>query len=280
MLFCIFLPFRAGCRYRYQRQYDTVVALEKQGQGFPLSSFFPEQYDAFGQAYGVYLRCKSAVIFQLIENRVGGKEHLRITLKQVIRSPPVFHSTSNRTAVYKGANTEIVSDFQSLFEGPAAGGGRSRGNMSPQAPSMTPPTPSMVNQALSFNEDRQRYRSYSEDGSLTGRGNQSPLSAYSPYSIGNRSPSIYSGNMSPLSHTSGNLSPYAYNTGNMSPYPGGNISPNPYATGGNMSPYAAYGGGAYMGAHTPAYDAYGNVRSRRGKFACVSVILAFRQNLY
>jgi hypothetical protein len=210
----------------------------------------------------VYLRCKSAVIFQLIENRVGGKEHMRITLKQVIRSPPVYNQTTNRTGTYKGANTEIVSNFQSLFEGPASGS-RSRGNMSPQSPyspNMTPPTPSMVNQALNMSEERQRYRSYSDEGSAALYGSQSPMSPYSPYSIGNRSPSLYSGNVSPLSHTSGNLSPYAYGgytTGNLSPYAGGNLSPNPYAVTGNMSPYAPYAGGyAGMGAATPAYDAY------------------------
>lgn len=260
------LLYHPHLRYRYQRQYDTVIALEKQGQGYPLSSFFPEQYDAFGLVFGVYLRCKSAVIFQLIENRVGGKEHMRITLKQIIRSPPVYNTNNNRSAVYKGANTEIVSNFQSLFDAPS-GGRRPKGAMSPLSPNMTPPTPSMVNQALNATEERQRYRSYSDEGSFILGGNQSPQSPYSPYSIGNRSPSIYSGNMSPLSQMSGNLSPYpygAYTAGNLSPYAGGNLSPNPYAVGGNMSPYAPYAGGYQgLGAATPAYDAYAQA-SRSG----------------
>jgi hypothetical protein len=224
------------------------VALEKSGQGFPLSSFFPEQYDSFGLAYGVYLRCKSVVIFQLIENRVGGKEHMRISLKQLIRSPPVYNPV---TKPYKGANTEVVGNFQSLFE--------SAGNASPMSPNMTPPTPSMVNHALNANEERQRYRSYSEDGSV---GNRSPYSSNSPYSVGNMSP--YSGNFSPLSQTSGNLSPYAYGYGNISPYPAGNMSPYArHPAGGNMSPYAPYA----LGAATPAYDAYAHV-TRIGERRC------------
>jgi hypothetical protein len=255
--------------------YDTVIALEKQGQGYPLASFFPEQYDHFGVVYGAYLRCKSAVLFQLIENRVGGKEHMRITLKQLIRSPPVYNPVQR---TYKGANTEIVSNFQGLFAGPQGrgGGAGSAGSRSPMYPNMTPPTPSMVNKALHYNEELRRHRSYSEDGSVGGH--MSPFSAHSPYSIGNRSPSIYSGNLSPLSHTSGNLSPYAYGgmAGNISPYsggnispnpygPGGNISPNPYSMGGNMSPYAQYAGfHPTLGAATPAYDAYAHT-TRYGK---------------
>ena len=237
-------------RYRYQKMYDTVLSLEKQGQAFPLSSFFPEQYEAFGLHYGVYLKCKSAVIFQLIENRVGGKEDMRIAIKQLIRSPPIYTPVNKP---YKGANTDIVSNFQSLFE--------TTGNMSPMSPNQTPPTPSMVNQALALNEERRQYRSYSEDGSY---------GCMSPYSMGNRSPSTYAGNMSPMSMSSGNVSPYysgyqgnisPYQGGNISPYPynrAGNISPyqggnlSPYTGQGNMSPYAPYA----MGAATPAYDAY------------------------
>lgn len=246
-------------RYRYQKMYDTVIALEKQGKGFPLASFFPESYDVFGLHCGTYLRCKSAVIFQLIENRVGGKEHMRISLKQLIRSPPIYNAVQKP---YKGANKDIVNNFQSLFESSAV----NKGGMSPVLPHNTPPTPSMVNQALVLSE--QRYRSYSEDGSYGG------MSPYSPYHMGNRSPSTLGGNLSPMSTMSGNLSPYPYYGGNISPYPynqGGNLSPYPYnqgggnispyphnAVGGNRSPYAPYA--SYhptLGAATPMYDPYG-----------------------
>jgi len=230
-------------RYRYQKMYDTVVALEKQGAGFPLASFFPERYDVFGLQFGVYLRCKSAVLFQLIENRVGGKEHMRISLKQLIRSPPVFTPV---VKLYKGSSKDVVNNFQSLFDSNA------RGGMSPVLPNHTPPTPSMVSQALVLNEEHSRYRSYSEDGSYGG------MSPYSPYNTGNRSPSTLGGNMSPATINSGNISPYPYNfSGNVSPYPYsmGNISP--YPAGGNMSPYAPYA--SYhptLGAATPMYDHY------------------------
>lgn len=240
-------------RYRYQKMYDTVVALEKQGKGCPLASFFPESYDMFGLHCGTYLKCKSAVIFQLIENRVGGKEHMRISLKQLIRSPPIYTAVQKP---YKGANKDIISNFQSLFEATGKGG------MSPVLPHNTPPTPSMVNQALVLNEER-RYRSYSEDGSY------GAMSPYSPYHMGNRSPSSFGGNLSPMSTMSGNLSPYPYYGGNISPYPynqGGNISPYPYNQGGNISPYSVGGNRSpyapyanyhpTLGAATPMYDPY------------------------
>jgi hypothetical protein len=81
-------------RYYLQKMMDIVISLEQQGKGYPLSSsFYPEKYEVFSMAFGQYLLAKSMVLFQLIENKIGGRDSMRIALKQMIKAPTMFAAT-------------------------------------------------------------------------------------------------------------------------------------------------------------------------------------------
>ncbi|KAJ1438563.1 hypothetical protein B484DRAFT_416169, partial [Ochromonadaceae sp. CCMP2298] len=237
-------------RYRYQKTLDTVLQLEKMGFGMPLSSFYPEMWEGFGPQFGVYLRAKSAVLFQLVESRIGGREVMRGMLKQMIKSPLVYPTQR----AFKGAAREATSPFH---------------NVGSASPAIIDHAVSNAVRARAVGAvDRDRANS---EGWSPHSGNQSPVSqsmqmspysgCLSPtgrYSPQNVSPYPYShsyygreserggleegsvGNMSPHSLQSpyNHLSPYPY--GNISPW-GGGISPAWGLGGGqgHMSPYAA-----------------------------------------
>eukprot|EP01038_Epipyxis_sp_PR26KG_P006223 gene6223-8576_t len=80
-------------KYRYQKMFDSVIELEKQGYGFPLYNFFTESYEIFSPYFSQYLLNKSAVIYQLIENYAGGKEAMRLIFKEIIKSPSAVSSS-------------------------------------------------------------------------------------------------------------------------------------------------------------------------------------------
>lgn len=223
-------------KYRFQKRYDTVVALEKQGRGFPLSNFFPETYEVFDVYFAQYLTSKSAVLLQLMEHRIGGKDPMRIALKQLIRSPGIYSAAPRQ---YKGANKDIINNFQSLFDATGI-----------SLPNATPPSSSMVDQALrqgmSQQEQlmRQRFHQQSSSSLYVSGDDSSSIGGASPYT-----PSLAAS--TPFSTTGGDFSPYStLSQGGMSPY-------NPYSLG-NVSPYhqgigsmSPYGGPYYMGSKSP-----------------------------
>lgn len=75
---------------RYQKLLDTIFEIEKIGKGLPLASFYPEHYETFNPYFKQYLSCKSTVLYHLIENLIGGKDPIRLALKQLFKSPLLF----------------------------------------------------------------------------------------------------------------------------------------------------------------------------------------------
>ena len=238
-------------RYRYQKMYDTVINLEKMGRGYSLISFFPENYENFHPYFNLYMKCKSTVLFQLIENRVGGKDPMRIVIKHIIKSPALYKnivssSSPSSSAVTKSNNNQwngvndvdVINNFQTLLNI-----SNNNNNNDYGSSNTTPPTPSMINNMLgelsSYHNqnNNHRLRANSDDDRSSTNG------ALSPYLYGFGSPYSYNGSMSPYIYH-GNASPYP-NYGNTSPYAQhpymGNTSPyaqHPYM--GNTSPYAQY----------------------------------------
>ena len=200
------------CKYRYQKQYDTIIELEKQGVAMPLFTFFPEYYEIFTLDYGEYVKCKSTILFHLIESHIGGKEPLRAVLRQLIRSPPLH--------VSKGGSNLL-------------GGHPSSGEQSPSIGSVTSPTRFFTNV---LKQD--------ENTSNSGGDISPQMQPYSSvrYGLGGTTP--YGGHVSPY-YNAGNTSvvgPYAGGQTPYSPYYGGNASPHLSAhyTAGEMSPYYNY----------------------------------------
>ena len=232
-------------RYRYQKMYDTVINLEKMGRGYSLISFFPENYENFHPYFNLYMKCKSTVLFQLIENRVGGKDPMRIVIKHIIKSPALYKnivSSSSSSAVTKSNNNQwngvndvdVINNFQTLLNISNDNNNNDYGSSN-----TTPPTPSMINNMLgelsSYHNqnNNHRLRANSDDDRSSTNG------ALSPYLYGFGSPYSYNGSMSPYIYH-GNASPYP-NYGNTSPY-----AQHPYM--GNTSPYAQH---PYMGNTSP-----------------------------
>ena len=75
---------------RYQKLLDTVFELEKAGKGLPLASYYPERYEIFSPYFKQYMSSKSTVLYHLIENLVGGKDPMRLALKQLFKSPLLY----------------------------------------------------------------------------------------------------------------------------------------------------------------------------------------------
>ena len=202
-------------RYRFCKMYETVTALERQGRGFPLASFFPESYEVFSPIFGEYLRCKSAVLFQLIENRVGGKDPMRMALKQLIRSPAVYRVPMPHSSGRSGG-------------GAGTGSGTGSAMNSPVTPSMMSYSPYHQPGHVHYNQSHahqmhqsQLYTNHHNDDSSSG--GVSPVS-----------PSLLGSN-TPFTHMGGSTSPNTL--GSMSPYYGGDVSPlGGTGTAGNMSP--------------------------------------------
>lgn len=89
-------------RYRYQKRFDTVIDMEKEGFGLPLTSFFSEEYEKLSCIYGMYAKSKASVLFQLIENNMGTKDAMRLTFKQIIRSPLLSIPLEHRSRLLSG----------------------------------------------------------------------------------------------------------------------------------------------------------------------------------
>jgi hypothetical protein len=85
----IYLPL-TQYSFRYQKLVDSVLELEKAGKGLPLASYFPERYETFSPYYKQYMVCKSTVLYHLIENLIGGKDPMRLALKQLFKSPLLY----------------------------------------------------------------------------------------------------------------------------------------------------------------------------------------------
>eukprot|EP01034_Spumella_vulgaris_P029171 gene29171-36173_t len=198
------------CRYYYQKQYDCVIALERLGKGFSLygTTFYPESYAQFGHATQEYMTNKAAVLFQLLENKIAnGRDPLRIVLKHIISSPPLYKPQA------------VVSSTSNSHHNHHSDG---HGQMSPLSPYGFDSSP------FYQDSDTQSNRSYSPATSSI-LGNLSPdMSPYRTQSLGNGG--------TELSPYSGNQSPYAYAAGMrgaQSPYVSGNMSP--YSTGGGAA---------------------------------------------
>ena len=197
-------------KYRYQKQYDTIIELEKQGMAMPLFTFSPEYYEVFTQEFGEYVKCKATVLFHLIESHIGGKEPLRAVLLQIIRSPPLH---AKKSGAIRAGNT------------------LDSGEQSPSIGSVTSPTRFFTNNLK-----------LDENTSSIGSGDISPgMQPYSSvrYGLGGSTP--YGGHVSPY-YNAGSTSvvgPYAGGQTPYSPYYGGNASPNLAAhyTAGEISPY-------------------------------------------
>jgi len=110
-------------QYYLQKMLDTVVSLEKQGRAIPLASFYPERYECFTLHFGQYLIAKATVLFHIIENKIGGKDPMRLALKQMIKAPPLFAVTQVKTKAFqlmsigeeKNASVD-VSETSSRFD--------------------------------------------------------------------------------------------------------------------------------------------------------------------
>lgn len=68
-------------RYRFLKQYNSVIDYEKASASTPLALPFPEEYSRFSEFHLKYLQYKSTVIFHIICHRAGG--HMEIILKAV-----------------------------------------------------------------------------------------------------------------------------------------------------------------------------------------------------
>lgn len=191
-------------KYRCQKQYDTVIELEKQGMTVPLATFFPEYYETFTLMYGQYLNCKATVIFHLIESNIGGRESMRAAIKNIIRSPSLFsqahHGRHSMGGGLYGSNSPISGAYLKGFLSQDGNSSSHSGDTSPNIQAMFP-------------------------GSSLGLGSTTPYG-------GQLSPYYHAGNMSVVAPNIDGTAPY-------SPYYGGNMSPyvSAHYTGGDMSPY-------------------------------------------
>ena len=192
-------------KYRYQKQYDTVIELEKQGSAMPLFTFYPELYELFTLEYGEYANCKATVLFHLIESSVGGREPMRAAVKQIIRSQPLY-STAQQNQAVKQADS---------------------GEQSPSSSSVVSTSRFFTNNLIQ------------DDRSITS-GDISPGAQSAIYGMGGTTP--YGGHTSPYYNAGNNsvIAPYAGSS--FSPYYGGNMSPtlSTHYTAGETSPYYQY----------------------------------------
>lgn len=91
-------------KYHVQKMLDIVLSLEKQGRGFPLAAFYPERYEIFSGHFVEYLKAKSLLLMNLLENRVGGRDSMRMALKRMIRSPFLYKSKSGNGSERRGGD--------------------------------------------------------------------------------------------------------------------------------------------------------------------------------
>lgn len=211
-------------KYYLQKRIDTVISLEQQGQGFALCSFYPEQYERFTYYYGEYLIAKAMVLFHLIENKIGGRDTMRIALKQIVKAPPMFAATTIKSAMSISATIDY-HDRQ--HEGPLSPSSLTRNS------ALSPSGYSQFSSTV-YSPTNQHYRVH-EGASPDGQ---------SPFSQGSASIET------PVAHGS-----TPYQGGYQSPYvPRGDLSP--YVSYGAVSPYIGGTASAYLsalGSMTPRF---------------------------
>ena len=92
---------------RLQKYADMCNELEKLGFGFPLTSGHPDSHDHFSPYRRAFWTAKSTVLFHLLETHIGGRDSMRLAIKNMVRSsslykackaPPVSLTVSNGSA--------------------------------------------------------------------------------------------------------------------------------------------------------------------------------------
>lgn len=76
--------------YRVQKCIDSVLELEKQGHGLKFNQEFPVKLERLGRLKRQLFLSKSTVLFHLLENRIGGRDAIRLLLSSLIQSTPLY----------------------------------------------------------------------------------------------------------------------------------------------------------------------------------------------
>ena len=85
-----------GC-YRFQKMYDLVLSFDKMGRAFPLSCSFPELHESFTPCFLEYSKTKAAILFHIIENKIGDRDLLRTAIMELVHSPLLVVNTANHS---------------------------------------------------------------------------------------------------------------------------------------------------------------------------------------
>ena len=80
----------AEAAYRLQKQIDTVLSLDKMQAGCNLAQGYLRSVDRVSARGRTYVRCKSTVLFCLLECRMGGRDCMRLAIQALVQSPSLF----------------------------------------------------------------------------------------------------------------------------------------------------------------------------------------------
>jgi hypothetical protein len=207
----------------------NVAALEKAGFGESMVHLHPENNYIFSRHYGEYMRARSTLLFLMLESKIGGKDPMRLALKELIKSPLIFHETTVKS---------VPRQFAS--------------NTSDQSPMA-----SSINNLSPTHKSGRDFHTRLGNESVYSAGSLSPTTGYhAQHSIGGETPYQFNMGLNSPYHVTGGITPGhpTVATGDIPAYVSNDrYSRNRYMHGGALSPRSPYrpAGGDALGSRSP-----------------------------